>query len=53
MPDLPLPDWQQIVDREYEPWVRDRVVVDTAGQEPYESLAVSVARLTYQPDRAE
>ncbi|MEU7722154.1 AAA family ATPase [Streptomyces tibetensis] len=40
IPDLPLPDWQQVVDREYEPWDRERVVVDTAGQSPQPSLAV-------------
>lgn len=38
IPDLPLPTWQQIADREYEPWHRDRLVVDTAGREPEESL---------------
>nr|AAP21655.1 Shy8 [Streptomyces hygroscopicus subsp. yingchengensis] len=45
IPDLPLPNWQQVVDREYEPWDRERVVVDTAGQEPHESLAALLARL--------
>jgi len=30
--------WQQIADREYEPWHRDRLVVDTAGQEPGDAL---------------
>ncbi|MFE9355012.1 AAA family ATPase [Streptomyces olivaceoviridis] len=45
IPDLPLPNWQQVVDREYEPWDRERVVVDTAGQEPRESLAALLARL--------
>lgn len=40
IPDLPLPDWQQVVDREYEPWDRERVVVDTAGQSPQQSLAL-------------
>ncbi|MFC9503901.1 AAA family ATPase [Streptomyces sp. NPDC057002] len=40
IPDLPLPDWQQILDREYEPWDRDRVVVDTAGQDPAASSAL-------------
>ncbi|MFF4249790.1 AAA family ATPase [Streptomyces sp. NPDC001663] len=38
IPDLPLPDWQQIVEREYEPWEREHVVVDTAGADPAESL---------------
>ncbi|WP_020116753.1 AAA family ATPase [Streptomyces canus] len=39
IPDLPLPDWVQIAGRDYEPWNRDRLVVDTAGQEPENSLA--------------
>ncbi|MFJ4200176.1 AAA family ATPase [Streptomyces sviceus] len=39
IPDLPLPDWEQIVGRDYEPWNRDYLVVDTAGQEPEDSLA--------------
>ncbi|MEU6367511.1 AAA family ATPase [Streptomyces sp. NPDC046931] len=40
IPGLPLPAWQQVVDREYEPWDRERVVVDTAGRSPQQSLAV-------------
>ncbi|MEU7472971.1 AAA family ATPase [Streptomyces sp. NPDC044984] len=40
VPDLPLPDWQHILDREYEPWDRDRVVVDTAGQDSEASSAL-------------
>ena len=39
IPDLPLPDWEQIVGREYEPWNREHLVVDTAGQRPEDSLA--------------
>lgn len=39
IPDLPLPDWEQVVGREYEPWNRDRIVVDTVGQGPEDSLA--------------
>lgn len=46
IPDLPLPDWQQIIEREYEPWNRDRVVVDTAGHEPKESLALVLRAVT-------
>ncbi|MEU1666229.1 hypothetical protein ABZ547_21955 [Streptomyces sparsogenes] len=37
---LALPNWQQVVDREYEPWDRERVVVDTAGQSPRQPLAL-------------
>lgn len=39
IPGLPLPDWEQVVGREYEPWNHDRIVVDTAGQGPEDSLA--------------
>ena len=39
IPDLPLPDWEQVVGREYEPWNRDRIVIDTVGQGPEDSLA--------------
>lgn len=33
-PDIPgfrLPSWQEVVDREYQPWTRQRIVVDTAA----------------------
>jgi predicted kinase len=30
IPDLPLPSWEKIQAREYEPWDRDHLVVDTA-----------------------
>ena len=30
IPGLKLPDWQQIASREYEPWDRDHLVIDTA-----------------------
>ncbi|MEW2402057.1 hypothetical protein [Streptomyces sp. NPDC046862] len=45
IPDLPLPDWQEVVDREYERWDLERVVVDTAGREPSASLATLLAGL--------
>ncbi|MFE4819467.1 AAA family ATPase [Streptomyces sp. NPDC056704] len=45
VPDLPLPDWQQVVARDYEPWDRAHIVVDTAGQGPVESLATLLHRL--------
>ncbi|MFC8289279.1 adenylyl-sulfate kinase [Streptomyces cyaneofuscatus] len=45
IPGLPQPDRQQILDRDYQPWDREHVVVDTAGQEPQESLASLVRRL--------
>ncbi|WP_327682730.1 AAA family ATPase [Kitasatospora sp. NBC_00458] len=32
IPGLALPDWAEITNRAYEPWHRDRLVVDTAGR---------------------
>lgn len=34
IPDLPLPTWEEITGRSYEPWDRDRLVVDTAAADP-------------------
>lgn len=52
IPDLPLPDWQQILDRDYASWDREHIVIDTAEQDPQESLAVllhSLDRLRSTP----
>jgi predicted kinase len=32
------PTWQQVVDRDYEPWDRPRLVLDTANRTPAGSL---------------
>lgn len=32
IPDLVLPNWRAIVEREYHPWDHDHIVVDTAGR---------------------
>ncbi|MFJ8788724.1 AAA family ATPase [Streptomyces sp. NPDC102462] len=45
IPDLPLPDWQQVLDRDYEPWDRDHIVLDTARQGPRDSLAALLGLL--------
>ncbi|MGP3913229.1 AAA family ATPase [Nonomuraea sp. 10N515B] len=45
IPDLHLPDWQQIIDRAYEPWDREHIVIDTAGQTPDDSLNVLLRAL--------
>jgi len=34
IPGLTLPSWRQVLDRDYEPWDRDRLVIDTAIQPP-------------------
>jgi hypothetical protein len=31
IPGLVLPTWQEILDREYEPWAHRPLVIDTAG----------------------
>jgi len=35
---LLLPTWQQVLDREYEPWVTDPVVIDTANESVQQSV---------------
>lgn len=39
VPGLVLPTWAQICDREYEPWHRPRLVLDTAVLSAPESVA--------------
>ncbi|MEU2730472.1 AAA family ATPase [Streptomyces griseoviridis] len=51
IPDLPLPDWQQVLNRDYEPWDREHLVVDTAGQNPQESLALLLHHLDHLDGR--
>jgi hypothetical protein len=31
--------WQEVVKREYEPWIGERIRIDTAGQKIEQSLA--------------
>jgi predicted kinase len=35
---LTRPTWQQVIDRQYEPWDRPRLVVDTANRTPADTL---------------
>ncbi|WP_030573625.1 AAA family ATPase [Streptomyces aureocirculatus] len=39
IPDLALPTWRDIVERDYEPWDRDHIVVDTAGKSVEDTIA--------------
>ena len=32
IPGLVLPDWRTVVSRDYRPWTRDRLIIDTAGR---------------------
>jgi predicted kinase len=50
IPDLVQPTWSEILSREYEPWDRDRLVLDTA----HEGVADAVAQVRSEisgPDR--
>ncbi|MEU8986827.1 hypothetical protein AB0C98_10185 [Streptomyces sp. NPDC048558] len=47
IPGLPLPDWQHILDRDYEPWDREHIVIDAAEQDPQESLAILLCSLDH------
>lgn len=39
VPGLRLPTWEDVVNREYEPWDRPHLIIDTAGQTIEQSLA--------------
>ncbi len=41
-----LPSWQDVLDREYEPWTREHVVIDTAGVSVAQAVDNIVERLT-------
>ena len=32
IPGKKLPTWQKVLDRDYEPWQRNRIIIDTAGR---------------------
>jgi hypothetical protein len=51
IPDLPLPDWQEVLNRDYEPWNREHLVIDTAGQDPHQSLALLLHHLDHPGER--
>jgi predicted kinase len=42
---LALPSWQDVRAREYDPWDRDRIVIDTAGRAIADALAELRSRL--------
>jgi predicted kinase len=46
---LALPSWQDVVEREYEPWDRSRIVLDTAGctiEEALQELRMRIRDVT-------
>ena len=40
------PTWPEVVSRDYQPWNRERIVIDTAGQSVEENVKVLVAALS-------
>ena len=42
IPGLVWPDWDQIASRRYEPWARQRLVLDTAHLSPHEAAGLVV-----------
>ena len=49
VPGLKLPTWDEVRNREYEPWHRERIVIDTAGQTPIQSIAATYSALHIRP----
>jgi predicted kinase len=43
---LVKPRWEQVVDREYEPWTRSRVVIDTSVTAPAAAADLITAQVT-------
>ncbi|WP_440054104.1 AAA family ATPase [Pseudoalteromonas sp. T1lg65] len=42
---LRLPIWQSVITREYQPWRSSRIVIDTAGKTPEQSILELLQRL--------
>ncbi|WP_225825687.1 AAA family ATPase [Streptomyces naphthomycinicus] len=47
---LPLPGWREVTGREYEPWNRAHLVIDTAGRGPEECLPPLLAAVSAAAD---
>lgn len=48
---LALPNWQRVIDRDYEPWDRQPIVVDTARQSAEEIVSDLFARFDGEVSR--
>ena len=52
VPGLALPDWQAVIERDYHPWDRGHLVIDTAGRsvsECIETLSTAIAARSGAP----
>ncbi len=47
---LALPSWQQILDRKYQPWDRDHLVIDTSIQPAAQTVAAILNAAGKVPD---
>jgi predicted kinase len=45
VPGLILPDWQAVIGRDYHPWDRDRLTIDTAGRSVTDCIYLVLAAL--------
>ncbi len=51
VPGLLLPTWNEVKNREYDPWLSERIIIDTAGKTQDQSLTELITRLdTYKVD---
>ena len=48
--DMTLPTWRDVVDRDYRPWHRDRIIIDTARKSVEHCVDELLARLPSAPD---
>jgi predicted kinase len=44
------PTWQEVIDRDYRPWQRDHIVIDTAGDTVEQSVLALLALLRNVPE---
>jgi predicted kinase len=49
LPGLPLPDWDAVVGRDYQPWDGDHLVIDTANRSLAETVAAVLIALKEHP----
>jgi predicted kinase len=49
LPGLPALTWQDVLDRDYRPWAREHLVIDTAGRTVEHCVAVLRAALPVEP----
>ena len=49
LPGLPALTWQDVLDRDYRPWAREHLVIDTAGRTVEHCVSVLRAALPVEP----